>query len=104
MKEVEDSGYELHGAKGVAAKLQEWVVNAYPIDVQDLGPKACQLYSLGFRGATKATGRAGLRLPGDGRAPRFILPPAALGTRPIARNMREPCRREAFGRASPKRE
>ena len=64
MKDVEDSGYELHGAKGVAAKLQEWVVNAYLIDVQDLRPKACQLYLVGVSRSDKSDGQGGPQVAG----------------------------------------
>ena len=53
VKDVDYPGYELHGAKGVPAKLQEGVMNAYLIDAQDLGPKACQLYLVGVSWSDK---------------------------------------------------
>lgn len=53
VKDVDYPGYELHGAKGIPAKLQERVMNAYLIDTQDLGPKACQLYLVGISWSDK---------------------------------------------------
>ena len=57
VKDVDYPGYEQHGAKGIAAKLQEGVVNAYLIDIQDLGPKACQLDLVGVSRSDKRDGQ-----------------------------------------------
>ena len=64
MKDVHYPGYELHGAKGVAAKLKEGVVNAYPIEAQDLGPQACQLFLGGVSRSDKRDAQSGSQVAG----------------------------------------
>src|SRR5436190_16404138 len=53
VKDVDYPGYELHGAKGVTAKLQEGVMNADLINAQDLRPKPCQPHLIGVSWSDK---------------------------------------------------
>ena len=64
VKDAGDPGYELHGAKGVTAKLQEGVMNAYLVNAQDLGPKPCQPYLVGVSWSDKRDMQSGPQAAG----------------------------------------
>ena len=72
-------GDHLAGEQGVAAQLEEVVVNADPLQLEHLAPDPGEVRSVGVRGSTPFR-RGPRRVSGRGRARRYTLPPDERGS------------------------